>query len=73
MSFEIELFAQEMTDMSLQIEVCQWCVSLSMLEADSADHETHQERFVWTEIRKDRKEEGREDVHSKFLRRDCAL
>jgi len=37
MSFEIELFAHETTDTSLQIEVCQWCVSLSWLEIDSAE------------------------------------
>ena len=39
MSFEIELFAHETTDMSFQIEVCQWCMSLSLLEAE---HETNQ-------------------------------
>jgi len=51
MSFEIGLFAHETTDMSLPIEICQWCVSLSLLEADSAEHETHHELFVYTVIR----------------------
>jgi len=35
MSFENVMLARETTDMSLQIEACQWCVSLSLLEADN--------------------------------------
>jgi len=46
MSFENGMFARETKDMSLQIEACQWWVSLSLLEADSAEHETHHELFV---------------------------
>jgi len=47
MSFENGMFAHETTDMSLQMEACLWCVSLSLLEADSAaEHETRHELFV---------------------------
>ena len=45
MSFENELFAHETLDMFLQIEACQRGVSLSLLEADSAEHETHHDLF----------------------------
>jgi len=47
MSFENGLFAHETSDMFLQIEACQWGVSLSLslLEADSAEHETHHKLF----------------------------
>jgi len=44
MSFENGFFADETSDMFLQIEVCLW-VSLSLLEADSAEHATHHELF----------------------------
>ena len=46
MSFENVMFAHETTDMSLQIEACLWCVSLSLLEADNVEHDTHHELFV---------------------------
>ena len=46
MSFETELFAHETMDMTLQIEAHQWGASLSLLEADNAEHETHHELFV---------------------------
>jgi len=50
MSFENGLFAYETTDMSLQIETYQWAVSLSLSEADSAEHETRHELFVYQHI-----------------------
>jgi len=46
MSFENGMFARETKDRSLQIEACQWCVSLSLLEAESEEHETHHQLFV---------------------------
>ena len=46
MSFENGMFAHETMHMSLQIVACQWYASLSLLEADSAEHETHHELFV---------------------------
>jgi len=39
MSFENELFAHDTSGMFLQIEACQWSVSLSLLESDNAEHE----------------------------------
>jgi len=46
MSFENGMFAQETADMSLQIEACLWRVSLSSLEADNVELETHYELSV---------------------------
>ena len=47
MSFENGLFSQKATeDMSLQIEAYQSGVSLSLSEANNAEHETHHELFV---------------------------
>ena len=45
MSFE-NGFSQKATDMSLQIEAYQSGVSLSLSEANNAEHETHHELSV---------------------------